>query len=472
VRRAAIALLGAACSGPVSSETVGHVEAAMDPNFSAHGRDTCFTATGIPEMETKAVANGAPTTALDPGINCVETGHAGPGVTYVDVDNPRIWTPLELGSSRLHDGTIIRQAFARDDSSTMFSYGDLLVNASGGDGTPTPKELAGPFASVREPLAPWTPSAGEWHAPDARFLTVVTPGVRVGPTALSLELDMADEHDAFSIEAFPARIALDPEVFLLPVQVVVFFGDSQGGVAPGSSLPANLGVFDLPTQLELWDRLPSMIDPANTAVGPQFPWHAYDGSGTLTASVRHLFGVVPGAENGPEHVQVGRFHPPDDIWAPCGVQFRLVNFMPMAVGPDLLKPTGHTDATGTVESFKTAVTMAQGFQQGAITVVIAPMCSDVGWANPGDTQPPDGVSLVGHDFACVRYDAAPSVLAHELGHLILNETGHPDCYMPTETSNVMCAYGGVGTRVDTATQCPAARKYLDGRMFGRFFHGG
>jgi hypothetical protein len=139
---------------------------------------------------------------------------------------------------------------------------------------------------------------------------------------------------------------------------------------------------------------------------------------------RPLANVLFGGEKGASEAKVVGLDLPDDVWAPCGVQFRLVNYIPMAVGNDLLHPSGHGSLRGTLDDYWTAIQKQPRFQDNTLTVVIAPWCSVVGAAAQGQLLPPVGQSLLDEHLACIVPGTHPNVLAHELGHVIMHDYNH------------------------------------------------
>jgi hypothetical protein len=164
----------------------------------------------------------------------------------------------------------------------------------------------------------------------------------------------------------------------------------------------------------------------------------------------------------------------DDVWATCGVQFRLVNLIPIPVSKAYLVPKGHSTLSGTLADFWELISKHPQYKEGAVTVLFAPWCSDYDAAAPGEILPPAGQSLIGRHFACVRPAAGSNVLAHELGHVIMQTSDHPSCTKPPsspQAQNVMCPYAGPGVAADQYAECKAARAHLASSGLLRWFPG-
>lgn len=438
----AFAILALAACGPTGGGADAGSqgpEAFRPPPFSLHPRSRCRMAGAFfVGGSDRDVVAGVPSPAVPEGYECVETGHPGaqPGVVYSDVDNPRIWTGVDLVPIPQPTGGTLYPAWSRTTSEVLGSGVDLMGAVSGGEGGPPPDGLSGNLAAIAQPVTPWSASVGPFSSLDGTgAFAPYLGGLRAGKTALRVGLE-----DSGQSISSPANVALDPAVMLVPVQVVVFYADAAN--------PPSLA--SLKTELALWDRLAVAGTPYSD------PW-------APDSHHRPLEYSVAGGEAGPWEAQFAGFNLPDDVWAACGVQFRLVNFVPLVVGPQYTKPQGHGTLSGTLADFWDHLQQEpRVIKQGVVTVLFAPLCSDYDAAEPGQIEPPAGQSLIGHYFSCARPKAS-NVLAHELGHVIMQTTQHEDC--PTNPPspldrNLMCPNAAAGVGLKAYTQCAAARKAL------------
>jgi hypothetical protein len=414
----------------------GPVNAFNPPPFTLHPRSQCRVATeSIVTNDERDIVSGDPSPALANNWNCVETGHPGAdkNVVYTDVDNPRVWTGADVEPYQSPSGGTVNPYWMRDDSEVASGGIDFMWNVTGGEGAANVDRLSGARASIAEPLTPWSASVGPFSSPFMPF----AGGLRVGKTPVKVGLE-----DSGAPTGYRVNVALDPNVLLVPVQVVVFYDDATG-IPPSGSLE---------TQLALWDRVP-------TASGA--PWHAVDGVEMVTH--RPLQDSVLGGEQGAWEATVGSFNPPDDVWAPCGVQFRLVNYIPMAVTKAYLAPHGHTLISSSLSEAWDLISQHPQFKSNVVTVLLNNYCSDYDQADAGQIYPPTGQSLVGHHFACVRPGYGAAVLSHELGHVIMEDPNHAYCPVNPPSPfdrNVMCPNTTNGVAVKPYEQCKAARDHL------------
>jgi hypothetical protein len=104
-------------------------------------RSTCLAVGGELQGSVHLVVNGAAagTTEAEGGYNCVESGHTGPEsrLTYVTVDNPRVWTPIELGRPTGLEGRVTQELFSDPAIGWRCEFCDLSSSVSLGDGAPT-----------------------------------------------------------------------------------------------------------------------------------------------------------------------------------------------------------------------------------------------------------------------------------------------------------------------------------------------
>jgi hypothetical protein len=429
------------------------------PTQSVHAqfrpRNQCMIVSGSVLESTVSIVGGLPSRKLFPGQNCVETGHRGPGgLVYVDVDNPRIWTEVILDVVKTQWNGPMSQEVVADANASLgpgwqcFNC-DLNVNETGGDAAPGGNELGGKAESIRETLLPWPGRSGHWGTPGMRQVTLLTEGLRVGGSRsrpLEVQLMIEGPDKSWQMAAFPLRVLLDPKVILIPVQILVLHADD------GSPL-----VTSIDRQLALWDRFPTPRI-YQTVVDSQF--------GEITSTTRELEDWVAGGEDGVSSANyVDEIYLPDDVFAVCGVQFRVVNFVQMAVDNRHLYPTvdsfpidPQTALIENVDEFK----QRPDFLPGVLTAVFTERCgydtiSDGGIGTGEGMAPP-----VLHDVACVNANMRNAILSHELGHVLLGSAHAPD----NQTTNLMHSHPATATDL-TAGQCTTVRNRATG--FLRFW---
>ena len=151
---------------------------------------------------------------------------------------------------------------------------------------------------------------------------------------------------------------------------------------------------------------------------------------------------------------------PDSVFASCGIQFRLVNYFEIHVddkhaAPKISNagvadpnffPSGTADSVPCYDNKATA----QADPRFLANVPMLMFMRRVGFAD----SPEGGRALVGAETACVSRGAGPTVIAHEMGHIL----GLGDCIggCGAPTCNLMCSSGG-GASPPTASECSGAK---------------
>ena len=109
-------------------------------------------------------------------------------------------------------------------------------------------------------------------------------------------------------------------------------------------------------------------------------------------------------------------------------------------------------------------------------MLVAPWCGDANTGEAGQLLPPAGQSLLPQHLACIRPGMPTNVLAHELGHVIMNDKSHhsdASCAAAKTAidQNVMCPAAGAGRALDTRLQCGYARQHLAATKLLGYFPG-
>ncbi len=450
---AIVSIFAAGCSAPdpdpgtppIEGSPLQNPSIATLPAFHFHPRNKCRIATeSVVYPDVRDVVSGSPSPLAAAGFDCVETGHPGakPDVVYTDVDDPRVWSGIDLRSGIGALGTPIHPGWMRDSSQVVQQSLDLMGVMSGGEGPAPGDGLSGTQASIAEALTPWSGTVGPFSSEGTSSFNPYLAGLRVGKTPLKVGLD-----DAGTPAAFRVNVALDPEVMLVPVQAVVFYD---------SFVP---GIGTLPVQRALWDRVPTPDTPIQVPFGGE------------VVKYRPLANSVMGGEQGPWEARMAGFNLPDDVWAKCGVQFRLVRFLPIQVSKALAAPKNHGTISGPLHDFWDFLKLQPQFKDsGLVTALFAPFCSDTD-AGGGQLAPPNGQTLPEHQFACVRWSAPAAVLAHELGHALDQQHAWCPSNPPSPYDrNLMCENTTVGVAV-TPGQCRQVRAYLRSSGLLKWFPG-
>lgn len=372
---------------------------------------------------------------------CVEGAFADPenGVLSVDLDNPRIWANYRLPLVSTQARGLRPIEVTRTPLGINIYNGDLFGNLFGGDGDASTggffeANTSGPASAVTDELPPWTTTPGEWSAARNPNVLLEFLGARLGHKAMGLRLIQRNPRHSDLITS-ELELRLNPNVLLVPVQVFVLYSDEHQ--APREIMP-------VAKVLSLFDRVPTANGATALVTDSQF--------GELDKTTRAMSGIVESL--GTALPTIAGLYLPDDIWAQCGIQFRLVNYSTVKVPHDILFPENRLTTRSALHEMGNEVEASSRFIPDLLTVILAPYCTDV------DNPHILGQSLNTRRLACARLSSDPSVLAHELGHVIMhvdNYTGH-QCGDGTGTAeNVMCETSGIGTAL-TNSQCKLARE--------------
>lgn len=384
----------------------------------------CFEAQGL--RHSIQGSSIRPTMGL--GNTCVEGAFDRQrDLILVDVDNPRIF-----------DGALLTDA-ERRGANTVYRGIDYRLDASGGEGPSASGgfyalDTSGPAKSINAVL-PRLPSRegafGTNGQPQPSDL--VTAGLRVGPQPLTLRLQEVNRRQVPQTPSAEIRIALNPDVLLVPVQVFSLYSDERPSAADSFSREAALLTFD------------------GAADSEQGTSRVTDGDGNVLRTNHYRPHLALDAAG-------SRQTSPDRIWAACGIQFRLVNYTKLKVPTALLNPGNEGTMQTAVREMLTKARESDRFLEGPMTIFAAPFCSGTEMSEQGSWSPPLGQALVGSWAACFRPGSSSgAVLAHEMSHLLLG-SAHPSCSTPDMSDNIMCN-PNPGEQV-TASQCQKARQSL------------
>lgn len=285
-----------------------------------------------------------PQPGLDPNSSVIETGTSGgPNLVLVTLDNPDIHflqglvgVPTQCGD------TASPQEIISSGSSFEFEHSDFRVDVNG----EAPPNSSGDtlfHGSVTEDLYPWTNEDGNFGAFPGSTSAVApfdTHGVRLGYKATPIEfVETWPDGVAHPDYASSFSVALDPNVLLVPIQVVIPYS---------STLPQN-GVRKGFHRL-LWDGAITLSQ--NTVVNDTYPTCTELGSvhRTWDTNAANHDGWINRGTDG--FIDVGPWHSPDSVWSACDVQFRMVSYVEFETTDDTLinPPQSVCDATGDAEA--------------------------------------------------------------------------------------------------------------------------
>lgn len=359
------------------------------------------------------------------------------GTVLVDVDNPRIW-----------DGSVVIGT-ARTPTGASFQAFDPLTIISDGQGEPSrggffASDTSGSVASVNSTLTRIPSGIGEFGmSATQERIDLLTPGIRVGysPVTVNIQDVPTDRVPGRSPVTF--RMALNPDVLLVPVQVFAVFSDQLSDAADAFSREIALTVFD--RGADVGDNKQRFTD----------------GDGRVSLITVPLPHVVLDGDTRPAYA--GSHVLPDDILAQCGIQFRLVNYSRLKVANELAAPPPEThpdDIQGAPRALLEEVQRSPVFLDTVLTVMVAPWCADINQKGSWELYPPSGQAIIGKNAVCIRYGAVGADLAHELFHSITSNDHHVDCTRPEYRDNLMCPANGGPTL--SSEQCIKARNGLVG----------
>lgn len=276
---------------------------------------------------------------------------------------------------------------------------------------------------------------GTWDGSTATSFEWQIRGTQLGYTPMTLGALKVDATNEQTSAAQSKTYARDPEVFLVPLQLVRVFAP------PADPLGVNsfLGSFTPEDYKWVVDKVP-VLDVAQI--------------------IRHPGGELASAQfKERETLFEQAYWKLDEIFYPCGIQFREISTS------DYTAPPEHPEwITPPLRDCNHRAVKDLAFDiphEPGLPFVFFPYatlgedCPDVGL----------GVSSPGEWSAiALNYvTSAPLTLAHELGHLVGLDDDH-DC----QTDHLMCAYENQQTAMILPQDCTKARQYLGGRRAGWF----
>ncbi len=369
------------------------------------------------------------------GVTFEQPSPTSPQSPYSEVDNPELRTVIDLPNVTFSDTvfqlgdikvtvvtteplTVASLKGATD--SVSFAPGDLQVFVTGGsgvaesDGLPVPIDAAAIAANV----IPWSNATATISGARA---DLVGRGLRIGYTPLLVEARNLAPDGTKGAVLSTAAIQLDPQVLLVPVQVLAVKSPNVPNTAGLASVNGALAVFDQAqvystTRVTEDQALP--LPPLTLITQRSFDtW-----MDPVTVSPTWLSGPFDGYRD----IAFSRYNTPDSIWRDCGVQFRLVEAGSLETSNDALNKlstsgdiTAACDQLIDIAQLNGLLTLPTVIAMANVVPVdsLGAPCSTC----PLGTTPRQGgdspVSCVGSQaYGAASPSPGSTVLAHELGH--------------------------------------------------------
>lgn len=320
-------------------------------------------------------------------------------VILVDTDNPEVAVTTKLIDVRAQWANgIVPQGLFRQQKGWRFTNGNAQLSVSGGEAD----------ADSRWPVRAGSLNEGAyaWPAVEGTFTSgsevKLLAHIRVAYRPVSVKLLIEGPKRLADNSRPEARIALDPDVLLVPIEVARFFSDQ----IPVSSISAQ-------SQMALWDRVPIVSATTN--------FRSIDGgTGELKFAERAWdFWPTLDAEGLYKHLG---WISPDSIWGKARIRFRLVNYIDIKTDSAHVAPVAGqgADDRRLRENNATLNDHPQHISDKPVVKVI--FMHRI--APPG--APQIGQALVGN--TCIGIAAGASdkfaTIAHEIGHLINSSQLH------------------------------------------------
>ncbi|WP_069165791.1 hypothetical protein [Nocardia altamirensis] len=359
------------------------------------------------------------------------------GITLVDTDNPRIEVGTKLISVPAQPNNVtVPQEIVRIGNGWRFTNGDVELSVSNGEAEAGLRPIRA--GSLSEGANAWPTTVGTFSGATGADVRLQAR-IRVGYRPVDVKLLVHGRKGFAANTAEKARIALDPDVLLVPIEVARFFSDA----IPVQQISAA-------SQMALWDQVPIMSPTTNLK-------STDGGTGELQFAER-AWDHWPVPDNEGLYTHLG-WVSPDSIWGKAGIRFRLVNYIDIKTDNEHAAPG---PAPGVVTNATLRANNAtlndhpQHIKDKPVVKVIF-----MHRIAPPDA-PQIGEALVGS--SCIGISAGASdrfaTIAHEIGHLITGSGSHS-----TELNNVMND-PGPGTNI-TDAQIALARTWA--KQFADFW---
>ncbi|MEU9112423.1 hypothetical protein AB0D04_11660 [Streptomyces sp. NPDC048483] len=354
------------------------------------------------------------------------------GVTFVDTDNPQVEVATKLikVNAEWAQG-MVPQELIRQDNGWRFTNGDARLSVSNGEAEAGLRPVRA--GSLSDSAYAW-PAAGGTFSGEAGAEVRMLSRIRVGYRPVDVKLLVEAPKNGFAANsAEKARIALDPQVLLVPVEVARFFSDQ----IPVSNI-------SMPGQMALWDQVPIVSGTTN--------FRSIDGSTAELRLAERAWDYWPTLDAEGLYTHLG-WVSPDSIWGRAKIRFRLVNYIDIKTDNEHAAPVAGqgADDRRLRENNDALSNHPQHISDKRVLKVIF-----MHRIEPPDSPHP-GRALVGDNCVGISSGASDkfAIIAHEIGHLIINSQVHS-----TQPNNVLND-PGPGTQV-TDEQIGKARTWAQG----------
>ncbi|HEX4336200.1 MAG TPA: hypothetical protein VH062_09820 [Polyangiaceae bacterium] len=413
-----------------------------------------------------------------PDFACYETGRSIGGAVLqntgtssliagnfiqVDLDNPRIFTSPPLAKQNAAGFGTVDQSVAIEGGVYAYQFSDFTFDTGFGDNAPKGFLFGGSSVAERLAIFP-NESVGSWSSSSNKFFPGETLGARIGHTLLTSQQDQVGPSATHTL-TLEVPVALNPDVILVPIQTAAIVGTTVGPNHDG--VPGNADAF---THLAVFDRVPTCtvaVTNVSSSGSPHGP------STTTTAtSVQNCVGPadVPVLQTvqrqfnlrvTDQTLPAWGYNLPDDVWAQCGIQFRLVNHYNVQMDDFHAQLPGtntkNEDLNQPFNEMEAAALAAGGHLKDIPLVVVPTFCTFPGAMEQDVADTTAHVACVSGQLQSDKGGVALG-LAHELGHSVgdLNDSyANPTTggCRTGQDDNLMCL-GGTSL---TADQCTGAR---------------
>jgi hypothetical protein len=329
------------------------------------------------------------------------------GVTLVNTDNPQVEAIVKLIDvhAQWANGKVPQELF-RQRNTWRFTNGDAEFSVSGGEADAGPRPIRA--GSLNE-------SALAWPAVEGTFNTgsevKLIGRIRVGYRPVDVKLLIHGPKSFADNTGQKARIALDPNILLVPVEVARFFSDT-----------IDVSNISAVSQMALWDQVP--------IVGATTNFKSVDGSTGELKFAERQWDDWPTLNPEGLYMRDG-WVSPSSIWGKAGIRFRLVNYIDIKTDNEHTNPLpgqGHDDRR-LRENNTTLNEHPQHIKDKPVLKVI------IMHRIAPPEAPEVGRALLGN--SCIGISAGMAdrfaTIAHEIGHLIINSQVHND--LPNNVMN-------------------------------------
>lgn len=308
------------------------------------------------------------------------------------------------------NNNLVPQETSRENKSWRINNGDIKYGVWNGDEDLDINSMRA--GSYNGEFYAWPSEDGEWSAENNPELEFSTRSIRVGYKPISLRLKILKPKNGLaenSSEQF--KIALDPEILLVPVEVIRFFSNQ---------IPNK---FELEDQLLLWDQIPTVGSTKNLI-------NTDGNTGEIRFTARE-WNFWPKKDNDGLYNYNGWISP-GSIWGKAGIKFRLVNYIEIETDNEHVAPTrkpGVFDDQMLRENNSLLEKHPKHISDKPVLKVIIMF----------RIHPPDSVGidqgLIGLNSIGISWGLQDryAIIAHEIGHIILNSQIHSN--LPNNVMN-------------------------------------